>query len=190
MAPGYQVNAAWGEEQLTAFTGTSASAPFVSGAIAAVMSENPGYTAQQATELVLELSNEAGPVGNDPQYGQGSLDLGRVLENGQSGVYDIAVTSQVLGSNSAGSPEVTIVVQNQGTETLFNSPLRIQTPKGTTDISINSLIPGQVHTTTLPLSSLSNGEAALVYSSASTSGAEDNQLGNNSRQNSFSQSSE
>lgn len=190
VAPGYEVNAAWGEDQLTAFTGTSASTPFVSGAIAAVMSENPGYTAQQATDLVLQLSNEAGQVGSDPQYGQGSLDLGRALENGQSGIYDIAVTSQVLGSNSAGSPVVTIVVQNQGTETLFNSPLRIQTPNGTTDISINSLIPGQVYTTTLPLSSLTSGETAIVYSSASTSGSEDNQLGNNSRQNSFSQSAE
>jgi len=190
VAPGYEVNAAWGENQMTAFSGTSASAPFVSGAIAAVMSQNPGYTAQQAANLVIRLSNEAGQAGSDPQYGQGSLDVGRALENGQSGIYDIAVTSQVLGSNSAGSPEVTIVVQNQGTETLFNSPVRIQTPSGTTDISINSLIPGQVYTTTLPLSFLTSGETAIVYSSASTSGSEDNQLGNNSRQNSFSQSAE
>lgn len=190
VAPGYEVNAAWGENQLTAFTGTSASAPFVSGAIAAVMSENPGYTTQQATALVLRLSNEAGQVGSDPQYGQGSLDLGRALENGKSGIYDIAVTSQVLGSNNAGNPEVTIVVQNQGTETLFNSPLRIQTPSGTTDISINSLIPGQVYTTTLPLSALTIGETATIYSSASINGPEDNHLGNNSRQNSFSQTAE
>ncbi len=190
VAPGYEVNAAWGEDQLTAFTGTSASAPFVSGAIAAVMSENPGYTAQQATNLILQLSNEAGQVGSDPQYGQGSLDVGRALENGKSGIYDIAVTSQLLGTNSAGSPELTIVVQNQGTETILNSPLRIQTPNGTTDISINSLIPGQVYTTTLPLHSLTSGETMTVYSSVSTSGAEDNQLDNNSRENFFSQSAE
>ncbi|MFT5883164.1 MAG: hypothetical protein ACI9FG_001676 [Crocinitomicaceae bacterium] len=190
VAPGYEVNAAWGENQMTAFTGTSASAPFVSGAIAAVMSENPGYTAQQAANLVIRLSNEAGQAGSDPQYGQGSLDVGRALENGQSGIYDIAVTSQILGSNSAGSPQITILVQNQGTETLFNSPVRIQTPSGTTNISINSLTPGQVHATSLPLSSLTSGETAIIYSSASTSGSEDNQLGNNSRQNSYSQSAE
>ncbi|MEO1857236.1 MAG: S8 family serine peptidase, partial [Rubritalea sp.] len=188
VAPGFEVNAAWGNDQLTAFSGTSASAPFVSGAIAAVMSENPGYTAQQATDLVLQLSNEAGQVGRDPQYGQGSLDVGRALENGQPGIYDIAVASQILGSNSAGNPQVTIVIQNQGTEPVFNSPVRIQTPNGITSISINSLSPGQVYTTTLPLPSLSSEENAIVYSSASTSGSEDNQQSNNSRQNSFSQS--
>ena len=190
VAPGYEVNAAWGEDLMTAFTGTSASAPFVSGAIAAVMSLNPDFTPQQAVNLIFQNANEAGPVGQDPQYGQGSLDLGRALEYGQSGIYDIAVTSQVLGTNSAGRPEITIIVQNQGTEPLFNSPMRIQTPSGTKDISINSLIPGQIYTTTLPLSSLTRGETAIIYSSVGTRGAEENQLNNNSRQNSFSQSAE
>ena len=189
-APGYEVNAAWGENLLTAFTGTSASAPFVSGSIAAVMSENPGYTAQQAADLVLSLSNEAGYPGADSEYGIGTLDIGRVLENGSSGIYDIAVTGQILGTNSAGSTEVTIVIQNQGTETLFNSPVSVQTPNGTTDISINSLTPGQVYTTTLALSTAVSSQEFSIFSSAGTSPAEDLDTRNNTKQSNFSPSAE
>lgn len=189
-APGYQVNAAWGEDLLTAFSGTSASAPFVSGAIAAVMSENPGYTAQQATDLVLSLSNEAGLPGADSEYGIGTLDLGRALENGTSGVYDIAITGQLLGTNSAGSTEVTIVIQNQGTETLFNSPVSIQTPNGTTDISINSLTPSQVYTTTLSLPTSVSTQDFSIFGSASTGSTQDVDPRNNTKQSNFSPSAE
>ncbi|MFD2160079.1 S8 family serine peptidase [Rubritalea tangerina] len=190
VAPGYEVNAAWGEDLLTSFSGTSASAPFVSGAIAAVMSENPGYTAQQATDLILSLSNEAGLPGADPQYGQGSLDLGRALENGTPGVYDIAVASHVLGQNSAGVPEVTVVIQNQGTESLFNSPVTIQTPQGPTTISINSLIPGQIYTTTLPLPSLNSENSATISTSVTISQQQDVDPRNDTKQSTFSPSAE
>ncbi|MFC5049676.1 S8 family serine peptidase [Rubritalea spongiae] len=184
-APGYQVNAAWGEDLLTAFSGTSASAPFVSGAIAATMSNNEGYTAQQATELLFNYVNEAGPVGDDPQYGKGTLDIGRVIERNTPNINDIAVTSQLLITNDAGDNEITIIFQNQGTSNLFNSPAQIVTPAGTTQISINSLSPGQTYSYTIPAPPLIQNQTLSVYSSVNTSSTDVDPL-NNRKENHFS----
>lgn len=183
-APGYQVNAAWGEDLLTSFSGTSASAPFVSGAIAAIMSTSPGLNAQQAANLLLDYTNEAGPIGLDPQYGSGTLDLGRVLERNTSDVHDIAVTSQYLTTNENGDTELNVIFQNQGTSSLFNSPAQITTPNGTTQLSINSLSPDQTHIARLPISTPESGETLTIYSSVSTSNT-DIDLRNNSKQSNF-----
>ena len=75
-APGVGIYSAWGEDGQASFSGTSAAAPFVSGAITATMSRNPGYTIQQAAELVLQSANDTGAAGEDPQTGNGVLNLG------------------------------------------------------------------------------------------------------------------
>lgn len=186
-APGYEVNAAWGEEHLTAFSGTSASAPFVSGAIAATMSNNPQMTARQAADLVLGLSNDAGLPGSDADYGAGILDVGRVMENGTPGIYDAAVTGQVLVPATAPNslPAVWITIQNQGTETLINSPVTIAGPGGTQTANISSLSPGQTHTFQVPLALPADGSPVTVETTV-TSAEGDRDAGNNSRRTSFS----
>ena len=181
-APGYEVAAAWGEDLLTGFSGTSASAPFVSGAIAAIMSENPNYTAQQASDQLLQYVNEGGIPGNDPQYGGGTLDLGRALENGSPGIYDIAVTGQILQTDDNGNESLLVVVQNQGTETLFNSPVAIETPSGVTQVSINSLTAGETFTQTIPLNSSQIEDAFTTSASARLSTTEDIDPRNNTHQ--------
>ena len=163
------MNAAWGEDLLTSFSGTSASAPFVSGAIAAIMSTSPGLNAQQAADILLDYTNEAGPEGLDPQYGSGTLDIGRALERNTPDVHDIAVTSQYLTTNENGEAELNVIFQNQGTSSLFNSPAQITTPSGITQLSINSLSPGQTHIARIPISPPNSGETLTVYSSANTS---------------------
>ncbi|MFK7910637.1 MAG: S8 family serine peptidase [Akkermansiaceae bacterium] len=176
-APGYAVNAAWGEEQLTQFSGTSASAPFISGAIAATMSEK-NLTAAQATELVLGNSNEAGLPGSDDAYGAGILDLGRIMNDGTAGIYDVALASQVLVPPSATStlPQVLVTVQNRGTETLINSPLTINSPSGTQTINISSLAPGAIQTYPVPV--LLNNPVT-VSSSVQTTESDINATNNN-----------
>ena len=67
-APGYGVNTAWLENQRVSFSGTSASAPLVAGAIAAVMSQNPGVGAAGAWEILAAHTNEAGAPGADARY--------------------------------------------------------------------------------------------------------------------------
>ena len=74
-APGYEVNAGWTQNQVVLVTGTSASAPFVAGAIAAVMSQNPGMTAADALAVLVKASKDAGAPGRDEDYGFGVLNL-------------------------------------------------------------------------------------------------------------------
>jgi hypothetical protein len=189
VAPGYQVNAAWGEDLLTSFSGTSASAPFVSGAIAAAMSNNTGYNAQQAVDLLLRYTNEAGPEGSDPQYGYGALDLGRALERDTPDIYDMAVTSHLLSTTPNGDTELTVIFQNQGTATVFNAPAQITSPAGVTQLSINSLSPGEIHSITIPLPNLNSQQAIDVYSSVNSPN-QDNDLRNNNKENRFQTNSE
>lgn len=190
-APGLQVNAAWGDGQLTAFTGTSASAPFVSGAIAATMSENPGLTAQQAADLVVSLANDAGLPGSDVDFGTGILDVGRVMEHGSSDIFDAAVTGQVLVApeTSRALPEVIVTVQNQGTETLINSPLTITSPSGTRELNVSSLSPGQTQSFNIPIVIPTNGDSVQVSTTITTASG-DQDISNNSRSTSFSQETE
>jgi subtilisin family serine protease len=186
VAPGYQVNAAWGTEQLTSFSGTSASAPFVSGAIAATLSEFPNMTAQQAADLVVKLSNDGGYPGNDPYYGNGTLDLGRIMDYGTTGIYDAAITSQVLilPQTPTALPEAWVTVQNQGTETLINSPVSITTSNGTQNLNISSLAPGQIQTFRIPMVLPYTDEAVTITSSVETV-QQDKDNRNNSRSDSF-----
>ncbi|MBT8044557.1 MAG: S8 family serine peptidase [Verrucomicrobiae bacterium] len=191
VAPGYQVNAAWGDEQMISFSGTSASAPFISGAIAAAMSENPNLSAQQAAELVLGVTNDAGYPGNDPDYGSGILAMDRVMEYGTANIYDAAITSQVLvpPTDSVSLPQVLVTVQNQGTATLINSPINITTPTGTRTLNISSLAPGQIQTFPVTLALPPNGSAATVSSSVQTVEV-DQEPDNNSRSDSFLQTNQ
>jgi len=186
VAPGYQVNAAWGEDQLTSFSGTSASAPFISGAIAATMSEQPQLTAQQAADLVLRLSNDAGYPGTDATYGTGILAIDRVMEHGTPGIYDAAVTSQFLvpAATITALPNILVTIQNQGTETLINSPLTITTPSGSQRINISSLAAGQIQTFPVPVMLPEDGSPTAVSSSVKTT-EPDQEPNNNSRDDHF-----
>lgn len=184
-APGYAVNAAWGTEQLTSFSGTSASAPFISGAIAAAMTEK-NLSATQAAELVLGNANDAGYPGNDAAYGAGILDLGRIMNSGTPGIYDAAIASQVLVPPSATStlPQVLVTVQNRGTETLINTPLRIDSPSGKQTINISSLAPGAIQTYPVPVL-LPNNDTPVTVSSSVKTTEPDSNAANNSRSDEF-----
>lgn len=184
-APGMGVNAAWGTEQLTSFSGTSASAPFISGAIAATMSEK-NITATQATQLVLENANEAGFPGTDEAYGNGNLDLGRIMQSSTPGIYDAAVASQVIVPPAAepGLPQVLVTVENRGTETLINTPLTVQTASGNQLVNISSLAPGAIYTyrVTVPPPA---GENPVVVSSSVQTNEPDLKNSNNAQTSEF-----
>lgn len=119
-APGFAVVAAWPDNEMISFSGTSASAPFVSGAVAAVMSENPGLSASSAYDLLTDYSNEAGAPGSDVIYGSGNLNLGRVMEREVLGITDAAVASYYYESNGNSQDKAQIVVENRGTTALHN----------------------------------------------------------------------
>ncbi|MFT4900903.1 MAG: thermitase [Lentimonas sp.] len=54
LAPGVDIHSAWSNNQLVLFSGTSAATPFVSAAIAAILSQNPTFSTQQAVAFLLD----------------------------------------------------------------------------------------------------------------------------------------
>ena len=183
-APGFEVNAAWGEDLLIPFSGTSASAPYVSGAIAATLSEIPNITPTEAANIVLSVTNDAGQPGNDNQFGGGILALDRIMEYNTAGVYDAAVAGQVVSSPN--SNNILVTVQNQGTEPLINSQVNISGPNGDELHNVTSLLPGQIHTITLSNANIDTQEPVSVTTTIETQ-EQDLDPGNNSSTSEFSE---
>lgn len=188
-APGWAVNAAYPEEKLVEFSGTSASAPIIAGAVAAVMTKagknGARLSANEAVELVFAYTNELGAAGPDAQTGAGALSLGRILRRDTPGILDAAVASQVIypaSGNESGSVEVN--VQNQGTSPLANIPFSVATPTGVSQFSVNTLAPGAVHTVRVPLPAplFLTGTEVGVYSQITRP---DMDAGNNARKTVF-----
>jgi hypothetical protein len=152
-APGYAVHAAWEDNERIEFTGTSASAPFVTGAIAAVMSWDPSITGAQAYELLVAQANEAGAPGADSNYGAGILNVGRVVNGDTSGIYDAGVASHYYAGDLQGNGRemLQVVVENRGTEVIYGSTLTVVSPIGLQQFTLGPMAPGEVLTRELPV---------------------------------------
>ncbi|MBB5350732.1 F0F1-type ATP synthase membrane subunit c/vacuolar-type H+-ATPase subunit K [Haloferula luteola] len=132
-------------------SGTSVSAPLVTAAIAATMSDGSGrhLSARQAADLVLSLTDDMGPAGRDPEYGFGILNLSRIMNRSTMGIVDACLTDQRLVRNATGQLSLRVTVQNRGTATLTNILVRIE-PTGSL-ASIGLLKAGAVHSLDFPL---------------------------------------
>lgn len=62
------------------FSGTSASAPHVAGAVALIRGLWPQLTAAETVEIILDTATDLGAVGTDPIFGRGLLNVGAALE--------------------------------------------------------------------------------------------------------------
>ena len=123
-APGLGINAAGADNTMVPFSGTSASTPLISGAIAAIMSENPELSAVEALEILIYYSNDGGKPGPDDELGAGIIDMRRVTERNEDGIYDIAVTTPYLTTfEDGGDVELVVTLQNRGTEEIANVKL-------------------------------------------------------------------
>jgi hypothetical protein len=151
-APGYEVNAAWPGEQAIRFTGTSGSSPIFAAAVAAVMSQT-GLNAEQASLRLLSTLNDGGAPGYDEYLGGGTLDVGRAIAADTRGVYDVALASHwvIPPTETNPYPQLQIVVQNRGTETVNNSTVSVNFGAGDRFYQINSLTPNAIQTVTVPL---------------------------------------
>jgi len=109
-APGFGVQTAWLDGQRVLLDGTSASAPIVAGAIAAVMSVYPQLNASQAWQLLQQSASDAGAPGDDPDYGNGILNLGWAMNRTNPAHIDTAVSSHYYDGASG---EMEFVVQNR-----------------------------------------------------------------------------
>jgi hypothetical protein len=115
-APGYAIQAAGLDGERTLFSGTSASAPVVSGAIAAILSTTPGLTAIEAADILAGHSNDGGAPGADPDYGRGTLNLDWALDRANPLRIDPALSSH---SYSPASSTLLVVVQNRGSRPVY-----------------------------------------------------------------------
>jgi|GEM_PF-121481 len=159
-APGYAINAAapqdpeTGGERIFRFTGTSASAPVVAGQIAAVMSEFQINDPFQAVEILRTTANDAGAPGHDPDFGFGIPNTQRALQSQVRGIIDVATTSvyyDELGDFGFGPNQALVVVQNQGTEPVFNVPLNVVQDGRSRSHTFNRLAPNEVGVFPIPV---------------------------------------
>lgn len=171
--PGWGVSAAYPGDQVTMFSGTSASAPILAGSIAAVMSSK-NLTASQALGQLYRYANEAGSVGPDAFTGAGAVNVGRVLRSDVPNIVDAAVASMVITPPRSGkSAQVQVNVQNQGTAAVGNLPLEVRTPGGTSSLMVPLMAPGEVKSFTigLPNAAFANGASVQVQGSIASDDA-------------------
>lgn len=150
-APGYGVQTAWQDGQRVYVDGTSASAPLVSGAIAAALSQNSTLTPATAAQLVVQTASDAGAPGADANYGNGILNLDWAMNRHTTGHYDTAIASHYY---DAANNQMQFVVQNRSAAAVAGLQLSLNTTGGTTAstlISVPSLAAGESYIATVPV---------------------------------------
>ncbi|MCH6255727.1 S8 family serine peptidase [Puniceicoccaceae bacterium K14] len=119
-APGVGVVSAWSDEEWSYFSGTSAAVPYVTGSLSSLLSENPGMSSEEAIELITTYTNDTGASGFDEATGNGILNIERIANREEEGIYDLAISDFYLDYENATAAVVPIeiTVQNRGTETI------------------------------------------------------------------------
>ena len=163
-APGYGINTAWLNGERVVFDGTSGSSPIVAGAVAAMMSENPGLTANQAWEVIQQYSSDGGAPGADNAYGSGILNLGWAMNRNDPVRVDTAVSSHYF-NNQTGQME--FVIQNRSGSMVSGMELFITDSLAQNAYSIPPLNPGASTTIALPVNQLelTRSETGVAYRS-------------------------
>ena len=141
-APGYEVVAAWPGQKYVEVSGTSGSTALVSGALAALLSLEPGLTGVQAAKLIADYADDTGVPGRDDETGGGVINLQRVLERNRRGIVDVAVAGVVM-KEEGNIGRITAGIQNRGTETVNSPVLEITAGRETRKFYLGSLGPGQ-----------------------------------------------
>ncbi len=147
-APGYGVQTAWLNGQRVSMDGTSASSPLVAGAIAAVMSQNPNLTPQQAATLLVASASDGGAPGADAAYGHGILNLGWAMNRQNLSYVDTAVSSHYY---DAASGQMNFLVQNRSGRPISGMSLNVNVGSATTTQTVPSLSPGETYVARVPV---------------------------------------
>jgi hypothetical protein len=147
-APGYGVLSAWVNGERVLIDGTSASAPVVAGAIAAVMSQYPGLSAPQAWQIIAQRVSDAGPAGTDPDYGGGILNLGWAMNWNDTSRIDPAISSHWLNPVTG---QMEFVVQNRSGAGVSGLQLNVNTSGNKTEYDVPWLAPGGIYVVRVPV---------------------------------------
>lgn len=147
-APGYGLVAAWTQGSRVSIDGTSGSAPVVAGGIAAMMSTNPGLTAVQAWSILQQHASDGGPLGPDPDFGHGIINLGWAMSRSDFNRIDTAVSSQYFDPATF---EMQFVVQNRSARGVGGLTLDVNVGIGSASYSVPFLGPGGTHAVRVPV---------------------------------------
>jgi hypothetical protein len=79
-ALGYRVRAPGADGQTYAWSGTSFSAPAISGAVALLAQAFPNLTARQIVDILFTTADDLGAIGTDSIYGRGRMNLDRAFK--------------------------------------------------------------------------------------------------------------
>ena len=147
-APGIGLKSAWVGGQNVNFSGTSASAPLVAGAVAGILSLEPRLSSAEVYDLLAMHADDGYAEGKDPNVGHGVLNIERVLERNQHGVYDLAVGGFHFStfSSAASNKSFEINVQNRGNEWISGATLDLDVEGKTKRFYLGSMKPGEVLT--------------------------------------------
>jgi hypothetical protein len=148
-APGYGVQTAWLDGRRVYVDGTSASAPLVTGAIAALLSQFPALTARQAADLLTRTANDGGAPGPDPAYGRGIINLATAMNRANSTYVDTAVSSH---SYDPATGRMQVVVQNRSGRTVTGLALDVSAGPTTTRQAVPGLAAGETYVASVPVS--------------------------------------
>ena len=86
------------------YSGTSFSAPAVTGAVALLAQAFPNLTATRITEILLTTADDLGEAGTDAVYGRGRLNIGRAMSPiGQTSLAGTAVPVSATSAGALGS---------------------------------------------------------------------------------------
>jgi subtilisin family serine protease len=145
VAPGVGVATAGLAGRRIYFSGTSAAAPFVSGALAALRARFPQLSVAELRARLLDNANNLGAAGRDPYFGAGILRLDRAMRSTFDRVNDLAVTSLYFDPPAPRHGEhvtVYFVVQNQGTESITGAQWRDSIDGARSSMTLPMLKPG------------------------------------------------
>ena len=156
-APGLDIYTAGLNGERISFSGTSGSSPIIAGAIAAMMSQNPGINATQAWQTLQQYSSDGGAPGADNAYGSGILNLGWAMNRSEPTRVDTAVSSHYYNSKTG---QMEFVVQNRSGSTVSGLNLYITDSLGQSGWQIPPLDPGATSTVKVPVGQLALDRAA------------------------------
>lgn len=180
-APGILLDAAGMEDSVNKISGTSAAAALVSGAAAWLLAENTGMSAGQAVEVLLANANDTGAPGRDSSCGEGILDINRIVNRSEQGIYDAAVCNPYVYSPVEGQHTVVLTVQNRGTEHLAKLGLEAEVAGKPYYVDFYSIPPGAVKSYELTLNSsmFKDSEGVPVECKVTIDGNDDTMSANN-----------
>jgi len=171
------------------FSGTSASAPLIAGAIAGLVSTIPNLTAEQAANLLSQYADFAGPVtatGSNQFYGVGIADVGRILDRGNTSLSDVAVADMYLNVTTmptTPTAPMQVSIQNRGNTVLNSVQVGVNVNGVQTTETLSSMAPNEVRAivVNLPVDQLLSPNGVQISAQADTGQQNDANPANNAK---------